>query len=84
MVLVGITGQLESAGTCVFHVRKNNQSTDEATLSLNSQTGAGDNTKNVDFSAGDVIELYCSSSSWSISNAVVRLIFAINGGANIE
>lgn len=79
-VLVGATAQLSSTGTVDFHIRKNNQTSDEAVVQIVSGIGVTDNLLNVNFDADDVILIKCTCPAGNAKNAHLVLIFAEYGG----
>ena len=74
MVLVGIAVQTNGTETWTARVRKNGNLTNLASLAVTAASGSQETTTNVDFNAGDKIEVYCDGSG--INRPVVRLIFA--------
>jgi hypothetical protein len=74
MTLIGISAQTEGAETWTARVRKNGVVTNLASLALSAVAGAQDATLNVDFSAGDKIEVYCDGTS--VARPFVMLEFA--------
>jgi len=78
MTLVAGAAELSASGTCVMHIRKNNSTTDLATLTISGSTGVTDTSFNLDFNASDVIEIYSTGTG---NDPVVRLTFLENGGA---
>lgn len=74
MTLVGIAVQTNGTETWTARVRKNGNLTNLASLAVTAADGSQETTTNVDFNAGDKIEVYCDGSG--INRPVVRLIFA--------
>ena len=76
MTLIGISAQFELSATANIRVRKNSSVTNLATLAVSAAVGAQDATLNLDFAAGDVIQVYLDSSGVSISRPFVSLELA--------
>lgn len=74
MTLIGISAQTNGAETWTARVRKNGVVTNLASLALSAVAGAQDATLNVDFTAGDKVEVYCDGSS--VDRPFVTLEFA--------
>jgi hypothetical protein len=74
MTLVGATVQCRTAGTCTIEVRKNGVATVESSVSLVASDVASDATLDVDFTAGDEIQVYINGTS--IDRPLISLIFA--------
>lgn len=72
--LVGISCQNKGSQTWTARIRRNGSVTNLASLAVSSATGAQDNTFNVDFAAGDDIEVYIEGSN--INRPVITLEFA--------
>ena len=72
--LVGISAQTKGAETWTARVRKNGSVTNLASLALTAVDGGQDGTLNVDFNAGDDIEVYIDGTS--IDRPVIKLEFA--------
>lgn len=74
MTLIGISAQTNGNGTWNVRVRKNGVNTNLATLSITAAAGAQSSSFNVDFNAGDKIEVFCDGSN--INRPFVVLEFA--------
>jgi hypothetical protein len=74
MTLIGISAQTNGAETWTARVRKNGVVTNLASLALSAVAGAQDATLNVDFNAGDKIEVYCDGTG--VDRPFVMLEFA--------
>lgn len=61
--IVGISGQLDTSGTCDINIRKNDVATDILTLSISAALGAQNGAANVDLSAGDYLQCYLDSAA---------------------
>ena len=61
--IVGISGQLNASGTCDFKIRKNDISTNIATLALASAIGDQDVTLNIDVDQGDYLQSYIENTN---------------------
>ena len=72
--LVGIAVNTAEAETWIARVRRNGVVTNLYSKSLTTSTGTTDNTLNVNFDAGDVIQVYCEGSD--INRPLVVLEFA--------
>lgn len=72
--LVGISANTASAETWTVRVRKNGVLTNLYSKALTASTGTQDATLNVDFDAGDVIQVYCDGTG--INRPLVVLEFA--------
>lgn len=72
--LVGISAQTFGAETWTVRVRKNGSATNEYSFAVSAVDGAQNNGVNVDFNAGDKIEVYCDGSN--VNRPVVTLEFA--------
>ena len=72
--LVGISVQTAEAETWIARVRRNGVVTNLYSKSLTTSTGTQDNTLNVDFNVGDVIQVYCEGSD--VNRPLVVLEFA--------
>jgi hypothetical protein len=72
--LVGISAQTNGSGTWTVRVRKNSSATNLSSLTLTAVAGAQDATLNVDFSAGDNVEIYIDGSN--VNRPVIKLEFA--------
>lgn len=72
--LVGISAQTNGSATWNARVRKNGALTDLASLSLSAVSGSQDATLNVNFNAGDNIEVYIDGTG--INRPVIKLEFA--------
>ncbi len=72
--LVGISCENKGAQTWTARIRRNGSVTNLASLAVSSAVGAQDITYNVDFSAGDDIEVYIEGSN--INRPVITLEFA--------
>jgi len=75
-VIVGVTASGGSGNlTKSFSVRKNSDPTDILTFSLTAGKYYSD-TANVNFSAGDVLQVYCSADGAAVNAPLVQLIVA--------
>lgn len=74
MTLIGISAQTNGAETWTARVRKNGVVTNLASLALTASAGAQDATLNVDFNAGDRVELFIDGTN--IDRPLVNLEFA--------
>jgi hypothetical protein len=72
--LVGISAQTNGSSTWTVRVRKNSSATNLSSLTLTAVAGAQDATLNVDFSAGDNIEVYIDGTG--VNRPVIKLEFA--------
>jgi hypothetical protein len=72
--LVGISAQTNGSETWNVRVRKNGAVTDLASLSLSAVSGGQDSTYNINFNAGDSIEVFIDGSN--IARPVIKLEFA--------
>jgi hypothetical protein len=72
--LVGISVQTAASSTWNARVRKNGVVTDLATLALTASAGSQDGTLNVDFNAGDQVQVYLDGTG--INRPLVTLEFA--------
>lgn len=72
--LIGISAQTQDTETWNVRVRKNGVLTNLATLAIAAAAGGQINTLNVDFAAGDVVQVYIDGSS--VSSPVIKLEFA--------
>jgi len=61
--IVGITCQLDASGTTNIRIRKNDSTTNIATLAVSGAVGATDNAVNIDFSQNDFIQCYSDNAS---------------------
>jgi hypothetical protein len=61
--IISLSGQLNASGTCNFRIRKNDVATNLATLALSGVTGAGDDTINLDLTAGDFLQSYLDAAA---------------------
>ena len=77
--LVGMSAEAATSGTYDIKVRKNNVVTDLATLAVAAATGNQVNTLNIDFAAGDEIQVYLSAAA-NIEAPVVDLELAYKFG----
>lgn len=74
MVLVGMSVQTNGAETWTARVRKNGVVTNLASLAAAAVAGAQDNTFNIDFNAGDKIDVFIDGSS--VNRPIIMLEFA--------
>ena len=74
MTLVGMSIQTNGAETWTAQVRKNGVVTNLASLAASAAAGAQDNTFNIDFNAGDKIDVYIDGSS--VDRPIILLEFA--------
>ena len=74
--LVGISAQANNSATWSARVRKNNVATNLATILVSAAVGAHSNTQNVDFTAGDEIQVYIDVPTGSVGSPVIKLEFA--------
>lgn len=74
MTLIGMSIQTNGAETWTARVRKNGVATNLASLAATAQAGVQDATLNVDFTAGDKIEVFIDGSS--VDRPVIILEFA--------
>ena len=74
--LVGISVQTNTAGTWTAEVRKNDTATVQDSLAVAAATGNQSGARNVDFNAGDEVQVYINSSGANIDRPVIRLEFA--------
>lgn len=81
MTLIAATAEISASGTCEFHIRKNNSSTDLAVLTISGSTGVTNTAFNIDFDASDVLEIFCTCAGVTVSNPIVRLTIVENGGS---
>ena len=81
MTLIAATAEISATGSCSFRVRKNNSVTDLAVITINAATGVTVTDLNVDFNASDVLEVYCTCPGATVTNPILRLVVAENGGA---
>jgi hypothetical protein len=72
--LIGISAQTQNTETWNVRVRKNGVLTNLASLALTGVSGGQINTLNVDFDAGDVVQVYIDGTS--VSSPVIKLEFA--------
>lgn len=72
--LVGISVQTNGAETWIARVRRNGVVTNLYSKSLTASAGTQDNTLNVDFAAGDVVQVYCEGTG--VNRPLVVLEFA--------
>lgn len=72
--LVGISVQTSGAETWIARVRRNGVVTNLYSKSLTASAGTQDNTLNVDFAAGDVVQVYCEGTG--VNRPLVVLEFA--------
>ena len=73
--IVGITCQLDNIGTTNIRIRKNDSTTNIATLAVSGALGATDNTLNVDFSANDYFQCYSDNAS-AVNDPIVIVTIA--------
>jgi hypothetical protein len=74
--LLGISAQTQLSETWTARVRKNGVLTNLASLAITAATGAQTNALNVDFAAGDVVQVYIDGTG--VSSPVIKLEFADN------
>jgi len=74
--LIGISIQTNGAETWTAEVRKNSTLTVQASLAAAAVAGNHANTYNVDFAAGDEIQVYLNTSGTNVDRPVVVLEFA--------
>lgn len=72
--LIGIVAETQDTETWTVRVRKNGVLTNLASLAITAAAGGVVNTLNVDFAAGDVIQVYIDGTG--ISSPVMKLEFA--------
>lgn len=77
-VIIGISGQLSTPGTCDLHLRSNDAATNIATLSLSSEAGNQRVDLNVDLNAGDYLQNYLEAAS-RVNDPVVAIEIAWRG-----
>ncbi len=73
--IVGISGQLDSSGTCDLRLRKNDSSTNIVTLSLAGVLGGTDITLNVDLSADDFLQSFLNATA-PVQDPMIIIEFA--------
>lgn len=74
--LVGISAQGDGSATWNAKVRKNGSATDLATLAVTAAVGAQSNAFNVDFVAGDELQVYIDVPTGGVGSPVIKLEFA--------
>ena len=79
MTITEISTQLDLAGTCTVEIRKNDNTTPIATLSLSSVDGNHDNAVNIDVAEGDYLQVYVNTPI-AVLSPVVKVTAAYNGG----
>jgi hypothetical protein len=72
--LVGISVQTAEAETWTARVRRNGVATNLYSKALTTSVGTQDVTLNVDFDAGDVVQIYCEGTD--VNRPLVVLEFA--------
>ena len=80
MTITSLSGQLDTSGSCVLEVRKNDSPTVITSLTISSATGAHTDTVNIDLVAGDFIQVYCNNSV-GVNDPTLNVTVAYNGGA---
>lgn len=75
--ITGLVANTRIAETWTLEVRINGALSASATLSVTAATGAQDATIDVDFSAGDTIELYCSGNNISFPVGGVEIAWRV-------
>lgn len=61
--IVGLSGQLDSNGTCDMQVRRNDTATAISTLGITAANGAVNNIANIDVNANDYLQSYLSAAA---------------------
>lgn len=77
-VITGMSGQLDSSGSCSLHCRSNDAATNIATLTLASELGNQRTDLNVNLSAGDYLQNYLEATS-RVNDPVVIVEIAWRG-----
>lgn len=74
--IVAGTIQCKNSANCIFHIRKNNNVSDIATLTLNGNSGIIDNNLNIDVNVNDWIQLYMTVQSDKVDYPLFSLELA--------
>lgn len=82
-VLIGATAQISETGTCIIHVRKNNATTDDATIVITNGIGVTIDDFNIKFTANDRIYTKCTCPTGDVYDLKLKLFFGEYGGEQI-
>lgn len=77
-VIVGLASRIDTTGTCVIHIYKNDVETSIASITITAGTNAQDVTINVNVDAGDNISAYLEATT-AVQDPIVRLKIAPRG-----
>ena len=71
--IVGISAQLDASGTCDIYIRKNDATSNIATLSITSSLGSQDVGLNVDIAQTDFLQSYINAPGSGVQDPMVLI-----------